>query len=418
MLSRPRWLMPLLLSPLGLLIPIAPRGGPPLVLLIGLAGIIHYIRHRPSLDWLKSKSVAALAAFLVYLMASGLWSQVPERSFEQAFRLMMLAFFGLAGFSLIRSLDDAQKQRLTTCLLPALVLGIVTGCIYGLLHHAGPSIRVVTDFIGASPEFSNFHSPDNRLHIAKTMLLTILAFFALLLWLWQKQKTMAIAAYIGLLTVCFHSDSQSSLVAALAGGAVFGALRLSNVWGPRLVMLAIVASFVLVVPFSQSTILEQVKTEAKNTALGKKTSPDVRVRIYRLFSVLSLERPILGHGLMAGVKFESADKGDYNGVWRAIRTPHNIHLQAIFDLGFIGTGLLLLALLLPIWHLHKNGRHAAASCLLLPLSIMLAGTSFNFVIWRVWIPGATILLVWFLYLNSVKSQLSCNHALMASNDEL
>ena len=93
------WFLPFLLSPLGLLIPVAPRSGPLLVLLLGIAGIIHYIRHRPPLDWLKTKPMAALAAWLVYLLLTGFWSEVPERSFEQAFRLTLLAFFGLACFA-------------------------------------------------------------------------------------------------------------------------------------------------------------------------------------------------------------------------------------------------------------------------------------------------------------------------------
>lgn len=346
MRRTPAWLMPLLLSPLGLIIPIAPRSGPLIVFLLGIAGIVHHIRHRPSLDWLKTKPMAALSAFLVYLLATGLWSETPERSFEQALRLIALAFFGLAGFSLIRSLNEPQKRRLAGCLVPALIVGIVTGCIYGLLQYTGSYIRILTDFLGADPEFAKFWSNDNRLHIAKTMLLTNLAFFALLPWLWQKQKAVSLIAYGVLLTVCFYSDSQSSLVACLAGGSIFFALKLSQTRAPKIIMAAIVASFVLVVPATQSPYLEQVSTAAKSTQLGQSTSPDTRLKVYQLFGALSLKKPIFGHGLMAGVKYENTTADlDYNGVWRGIRTPHNMHLQVIFDLGFIGAGVLLLAFL-------------------------------------------------------------------------
>lgn len=401
--SRP-WLTQLLLSPLGLLIPIAPRSGPLIVLLLGVAGGIHYLRHRPSLDWLRSKSVSVLCILLAFLFMTGFWSHVPERSFEQAFRLILLMVFGLAGVSLIRALDDSQKQRLTRCLIPALIVGIVTGCIYGLLQYTGPYIRVLTDFLGASPEFSNFKSADNRLHIAKTMLITNLAFFALLPWLWRVQKIAALLAYAALLAVCTNSDSQSALIAALAGGGIFAATQLSKAFGARLILAGIITSFVLVLPITQFTVMEKITQEIKSTSIGKATSPDMRLRVYGLFGALALKKPALGHGLMSGVKYETKGKQfDYRFVPLSARTPHNFHLQIIFDTGFIGAGLLLLALLWPIWHLLKTGQTQTALSILLPLSVMMSGTLFNFVIWRTWIPGATILSIFFLYLSAAKT---------------
>jgi O-antigen ligase len=94
---------------------------------------------------------------------------------------------------------------------------------------------------------------------------------------------------------------------------------------------------------------------------------------------------------------------DYEKVNLNVRTPHNAHLQTIFDTGFVGTALLLLALLWPVWHALKAGRGATAFCLLLPLCVMIGSTSFSFVIWREWIPGATILMVFFLLLSRDKT---------------
>ena len=86
------WLLPLLISPLGLIIPIAPRSGPLFVLLLGLVGIAHYLRRKPSLDWMVNKPTAALVIWLFYLFLTGLWSYMPERSFEQAFRISLVVF--------------------------------------------------------------------------------------------------------------------------------------------------------------------------------------------------------------------------------------------------------------------------------------------------------------------------------------
>ena len=398
------YLAPLLLSPLGLIIPVAPRSGPLIVLLLGIVGIVHYIRHRPPLTWLRTPPVFALAVFLAYLFVTGFWSGVPERSFDQAFRLTLLAFFGLAGFSFVRSLDDTQKRRAAQCLIPALIVGIVTGCIYGLLQYTGTYMRIITDLLGTPAEFSNFYANDNRLHIAKTMLLTNFAFFALLPWLWDKQKLLAIAAYMGLLTVCFHSDSQSSLVACLAGGLGFAAFKISSEWTPKIIVALLVAGFIAVIPITQSVYFEETIVKLSTSSLGKKTAANVRLRVYQFFGDVSSEKALLGHGLMSGVKYEDEKQSrDYHGLPRKIRTPHNIHLQVLFDSGFVGAGLFLLFLIFPVWNDMKKGQTHIALAILLPITVLFAGTTFNFVIWRTWIPSAAILAVLFLLLNSKKS---------------
>ena len=398
------WFLPFLLSPLGLLIPVAPRSGPLLVLLLGIAGIIHYIRHRPPLDWLKTKPMAALAAWLLYLLLTGFWSEVPERSFEQAFRLTLLAFFGLAGFSLIRALSETQKRRAMACMLPALIIGVITGCIYGLLQYTGPYIRILTDLIGTSPEFSNFTSHDNRLHIAKTMLLTNLAFFAVLPWLWKRQRMIAIAAYLIFFGACFNSDSQSSLVACVAGGLVFIALRISKNLAPKFIMVGIVASFLVVIPLLQSPYVASLQKEIKSSALASKASPNLRLKIYGFFGEQTLNKPILGHGLTAGIRYKSkGEPTDYRDIRQHVRTPHNIHLQVLFDTGFVGASLLLLALLWPIWRGLRAAHQPQAYLALLPICVVIAGTLFNFVIWRSWIPGAALIGLFIILLSESRT---------------
>lgn len=390
-------LLPLLLSPLGLLIPLAPRSGPLLVLLLGIAGLVHYVRHRPSLNWLQSPPVYFLGLFLAYLFLSALWSVTPERSYEQAFRLAALAFFGLAAFSLVRSLSAAQKDSLVKYLIPALVIGVVTGSIYGLLQYTGGFVRPLVDFVGLDPTFSQYHH--QRLNIAKTMLVTNLAFFSLLPWLWQRQKALAICVYFIFLAVCFSSDSQSSLVACIIGGAVFALGQISEKWTPKLIAVALFLGLLLVLPLTQSPTLSAPLTKNLPTVLQQGASVKLRLKVYKFFGDQILTRPILGHGLEAGVKY-AAPNIDYQGVPQNIRTPHSILLQALFDLGYLGSALMLLALLWPIKQIYvMRGPHMAVA-LLLPLCVMIAATLFNFVIWRTWIPGATILAALFMIIQT------------------
>jgi O-antigen ligase len=400
------WLLPILLSPLGLIIPIAPRSGPLWVLLIGIAGIVHFIRHRPSLDWLKSPPIYALCVFLAYLFLTAFWSINPERSFEQAFRLTMLAFFGLAGYSLVRSLEEYQKRRVVRCLLPALFVGIVTGCVYGLLQYTGSYIRILTDFLGLSRELSSF-STENRLQVAKTMLLTNFAFFGILPWLWKQRPIIALGAYGLFLTICWHSDSQSALIISLLGGVTFAALSCDYKHAPKIIMIGIVMSFVVAVPITQSRYMETVHTNLIDTSMGQRSGIEERIKIYQLFGAMAIERPLFGHGLMSGVKFQGAlPKMDLRSIYLDIRSPHNAHLQIIFDLGAVGAALLLISFIWPIWRWHTSGNHSQTLAALLAIALALEGALFNFVIWRAWVPSAAILTFYFLLASVPKTRLS------------
>ena len=400
------WFLPLLLSPLGLIIPLAPRSGPLFVLLLGMAGIWHFVRKRPSFSWLRTPPVFALGAFLCYLFLSSLWSTVPERSFEQAFRLSLLAFFGLTSFSLVRSLKEHQKERITQCLLPALFVGILTGCLYGLLPYTGAYIRILTDFLGLSTELSSF-SGENRLHIAKTMLLTNFAFFAVLPWLWNKSRITTLLAYGLLSAVCWHSDSQTAFVTCFAGGAIFLALQFSFRHAANIILAGIVAAFIIVIPITQSSFMQTLNAEMRKTGIDTKSSLDHRIIIYQLFGKMSLEKPLFGHGLMAGVKY-NGDVSDtkLQVIYPGFRTPHNIHLQIIFDIGFVGAVLFLMTFIWPVWRWHSSGNCGQVFAALLAVSLVLAGSLFNFVIWRTWIFGAAILTFYFLWINATAMKLT------------
>lgn len=181
---------------------------------------------------------------------------------------------------------------------------------------------------------------------------------------------------------------------------LFFAFKLSQRSASKIVMAGLVSSFILVVPITQSPYLDHIKSGVKSTSLGKKASPDQRILIYQLFGTLSLNKPLLGHGLMAGVKHKSSSQNaEHDGIYQGIRSPHNIHLQIIFDLGFIGAAITLIAISLPIWQFTQTSRPNLGVILLLPLCIVILGTTFNFIIWRTWIPSATILSIFFLFIS-------------------
>ena len=166
-----------------------------------------------------------------------------------------------------------------------------------------------------------------------------------------------------------------------------------------------IMSFIFIIPALQSDYIVTLNTNIKKTSIGTRAAPDLRIKIYQLFGTMSLEKPLFGHGLMAGVKYQGKmpDTNSHR-VYLGVRTPHNVHLQILFDLGFVGATLLLMSFIWPIWRWQRN--HSLAFPALLALSLVLAGTLFNFVIWRSWILGAAILTFYFLLVSAPKMKLS------------
>ena len=131
--------------------------------------------------------------------------------------------------------------------------------------------------------------------------------------------------------------------------------------------------------------MQTLNAKFSKTAIGTNAFADQRIKIYQLFGKMSLEKPLLGHGLMAGLKYD----GDLNdtelqNINLGIRTPHNIHLQIIFDLGSVGAVPILMSLLGRFGvgtHLVIHGEASAAWFVVnlvlagLALSILLSGAS-------------------------------------------
>ena len=85
---------------------------------------------------------------------------------------------------------------------------------------------------------------------------------------------------------------------------------------------------------------------------------------------MSLEKPLVGHGLMAGLKYkDDASYTELQNINLGIRTPHNIHLQVIFDLGSVGAVLILMSFIWPVWRWHTSGNYGEASRLGLWLAL-------------------------------------------------
>jgi O-antigen ligase len=152
--------------------------------------------------------------------------------------------------------------------------------------------------------------------------------------------------------------------------------------------------------------METVKGAMQETSIGSQTSANLRIKIYQLFGSLILEKPYRGQGLMAGVQFRGEESDmDRRGIHLGVRTPHNIQLQIIFDIGATGVALVFLSFIWPIWRWKTENKRALAYSALLALVLVLAGSLFNFVIWRTWIPSAGILTFYFLLISFPKKEI-------------
>ena len=121
--------------------------------------------------------------------------------------------------------------------MPGLIIGIVTGSFYGLLQYTAAYLEPLVEFFGFDPEISQFKY--QRLNIAKVLLVSNLAFFAMLPWLWQRQKTIAFLSY--LFSDCLLLFGLTIVICGTSPLEPFSMSKISAEWAIRLFTATLIA---------------------------------------------------------------------------------------------------------------------------------------------------------------------------------
>ncbi len=342
----------------------------------------------------------AAGAFTAWALAACLWSADPIGGLSKVLIL--------AGVLVMVRAAIAQIDLATTEIVDALWRGMIAGLLIGAVYL---SIEAVTSR-GIS-KFLFTHMPwlqtgyEKHLRIRKGHIVNIsdaninrvTAVFSLFLWpalftvytsLSGRFKTAALAilGLSGLILMMF-SRHQTSQLAILTSGIVFGLAWYAPVAARRLVAAGWVAVTALVVPLSLAAYSHQLQLspELFNTAKA-------RVIIWGYTAEQVLQHPMIGIGTNAtgtlDQQRQAAAKERPAGYASAKETrahPHNFYLQVWYELGVVGAvlfGLVGLALLNTIKHLTVSLQPIALAQFTMTAAMI--GSSYG--LWQTWLQAA------------------------------
>lgn len=309
--------------------------GPVLVLAqMGMAGLLLMRYTRAFLDvvtrWWWLLLLPALA------IMSAFWSEVPELSVRYGAQSMFTIIFAIALARLI------PPQRYIEIIVLALFVFSILGLLSG---RVGPS--------ATGPVLIGLTGSKNAM--AFTSLPFLYGALALLLSsdTTKLMRWIAFAAIPFALFLIFQAKSATANVLAVAGMGFLLLMWLSQRVTPAVRTASVLWGLAVLAPITALTPeIQQAVTSFITEDLGKDMTLTGRTLLWERADALIEQKPVAGHGYRAiwmGDSTESIALRRITGIEDG-RTFnfHNTYRQIGVDLGFLGIGVLLIALLVPL----------------------------------------------------------------------
>jgi O-antigen ligase len=332
---------------------VSPRATPGLLLLLGgsVIGLALAGGHRlvpPPLSALAS----VLVCFAAYLVVNSIWAVAPLEGISRAILFSLIAFLAMAVAVALPMLRTAEAGPLQRSILLAVAVGAAFLAIE--VTFGQPIRRSVTNVLPfLRPPAKHAVIVDgwvDQIHLytlnRNLGLLNLVLWPSLLLAASTLPRPRAIVAAFALLGLAaagvFFSEHETSMLALIAGCAVYLAMRVAAPIVRVLVLAAWVGATLLIVPLAglaHDSGLHQAQWLPK-TARN-------RLVLWNVTATKVADAPLLGIGIgstkpldaAAAATAERLDGDDYPQ--RTGRHAHNIFLQTWYELGAAGAGLLL-----------------------------------------------------------------------------
>lgn len=321
---------------------------------------------------------AAIAAVFAWALLSALWSIDPSRSVNGTITAALAFAAGLFAMMHASVIPAPTPRHLRW-----FAGGIIVSSLIVLSEKipGGGLIHALLDFAGI--EYKRFMDKTiNR------------GLCALVLFCWPLvgglcatgQRRLAWASVLSLLAAVLVMHSLSAKVGMVAALVTFAALRLSPVWLPRLLVVAVPA-FLMAVPVGFTLLEHKLFGNAEVRAHMPESSLQ-RLGIWHELLLHAEERPLLGWGMDVSRVMPVSDFAHEELGWQAPPLhPHNSSLQVMQELGIMGLCIIATAvgLALAHWRSRMAGApaHRRAASGALAIAYVGAGLS-SFGIWQSW----------------------------------
>ncbi len=256
-----------------------------------------------------------------------LWAKFPDLASEQVIKLTYLLPPQILMISLALSLDKEKIKPYIHFFSYGLVIGSIYLCFEILSNGA------IFNFIRGVPM-------DLKVNLAefnRASVFMVLYFFSAiaLLNIHFKKSLAVLVMLIPTVTILFITDSQSALLAFIAG-LIFLFLfpyQSKKAWlGLKIIILAIM----LIAPFIISFIYENFAESVQALPLMPQAYAGHRLEIWDYICRYALQEPLHGYGIRATRSITDFDSRLAFANVNEVLHPHNFVFQIWIEFGFIG----------------------------------------------------------------------------------
>ena len=372
----------------------AAKGFAPILALAGLFSLIALISN---LQTFVSQSIGQQVkeysyalAFMAYAFLAVFWS-----SYEAALSSFLTAtgiiVFTIAVIKTINQSDSHKRRLWEQLLITSMIAGCVLVMVIGPYNVYWPNIAADLNY-----PFELIRQVNRSLVILPIILMLLGAALP------RNYRWLVVLGLACGFVVTYFSNSQSALLALCTGS---GGLFLGYIAArfTRLIIWICLAVSLLCAPFIHIASYENkwVKNYAAKF-LVQKGAAEAREWLFYVYAKESLKEPIIGHGLRSSRSFEPAGMKDYiaEGEARGGRVgnfvsvnkdrrninlhPHNIFLQIIFEFGYLGAILWLLAMWQMLKRLDEGFDPQSKPWMWGAFGAGLGGIMFSHSIWQSW----------------------------------
>ena len=372
----------------------AVKGFAPILALAGLFSLMALISNRQA--FVSSQIVQQVKrygyalAFMAYAFLAVFWS-----SYEAALGSFLTAtgiiVFTIAAIKTINQSDSHKRRLWERLLIASMIAGCVLVMIIGPYNVYWPNIAADLNY-----PFELLRQVNRSLIILPIILMLLGAVLP------RNYRWLVVFGLACGFVVTYFSNSQSALLALCIGSAGlflgYAAARFT-----RFIIWICLAVALLSAPLIHIASYENkwVKNYAPKVVI-QKGAAEAREWLFYVYAKESLKEPIIGHGLRSGRSFEPADMrnyiaegearggrvGKFVSVYKDRRNinlhPHNIFLQIIFEFGFLGAILWLLAMWQMLKRLDEGFNPQSKPWMWGAFGAGLGGIMFSHSIWQSW----------------------------------
>ena len=372
----------------------AVKGFAPILALAGLFSLMALISNRQafvsSQIGQQVKGYGYALAFMAYAFLAVFWS-----SYEAALGSFLTAtgivVFTIAVIKIINQSDSHKRRIWERLLIASMIAGCVLVMIIGPYNVYLPNIAADLNY-----PFELIRQVNRSLTILPIILMLLGAALP------RSYRCLVVLGLACGFVVTYFSNSQSALLALCSGS---GGLFLGYIAArfTRLIIWICLAVALLCAPFIHIASYENkwVKNYAPKI-LVQKGSAEQREWLFYVYAKESFKEPIIGHGLRSSRSFKPADMKNYfaEGETRGGRVgnfvsvnkdrrninfhPHNIFLQIIFEFGYLGAILWLLAMWQMLKRLDEGFDPQSKPWMWGAFGAGLGGIMFSHSIWQSW----------------------------------